>query len=287
MSSYDFVYLPIDFGNKCNVGYGFVNMTTPEAVWRLYKAFHNNHWKLFQSNKICEVTYARVQGLESLKEHFKHLKLPKVEMEYKPVIFSPARDGRLLTKPIAIVVDPGARPVEDSCPSRDETVTSCSQKLLLNMLDAHCNDCNEEIVSEGNQMPMSSYDFVYLPIDFGNKCNVGYGFVNMTTPEAVWRLYKAFHNNHWRLFQSNKICEVTYARVQGLESLKEHFKHLKLAKVEMEYKPVIFSPARDGRLLTEPIAIVVDPGTRPVEDSCPSRDETVTSCSSSIERSDG
>lgn len=43
----------------------------------------------------------------------------------------------------------------------------CSQKLLLNMLDAHCNDCNEEIVSEGNQMPMSSYDFVYLPIDFG------------------------------------------------------------------------------------------------------------------------
>lgn len=75
--------------------------------------------------------------------------------------------------------------------------------------------------------------------------------------------------------------------VKGLESLKEHFKHLKLPKVEMEYKPVIFSPARDGRLLTEPIAIVVDPGTRPVEDSCPSRDETVASCSSSIERSDG
>ena len=43
---------------------------------------------------------------------------------------------------------------------------------------------------------------------------MGYGFVNMTTPEAVWRLYKAFHNNHWRLFQSSKICEVTYARVQ-------------------------------------------------------------------------
>ncbi|RID55479.1 hypothetical protein BRARA_G02736 [Brassica rapa] len=162
-----------------------------------------------------------------------------------------------------------------------------TQKLLLDMLDAHCNDCNEEIVSEGNQTPMSSYDFVYLPIDFGNKCNMGYGFVNMTTPEAVWRLYKAFHNNHWRLFQSSKICEVTYARVQGLESLKEHFKHLKLPCVEMEYKPVIFSPARDGRLMTKPIAIVVDLGTRPVEDSCPSRAETVTSCSFSIERSDG
>ncbi|KAF8080352.1 hypothetical protein N665_0952s0010 [Sinapis alba] len=163
-----------------------------------------------------------------------------------------------------------------------------TQKLLLHMLDRHCNDCNEKIISEGNQTPMSSFDFVYLPIDFGNKCNVGYGFVNMTTPEAVWRLYKAFHNNHWRLFKSSKICEVTYARVQGLESLKEHFKHLKLPTVEMEYKPVFFSPPRDGRLLTEPISIVVDLGTKPVESSCHS--ETVTSCSSSdntIERSDG
>lgn len=66
---------------------------------------------------------------------------------------------------------------------------------------------------------------------------------------------------------------------KGLESLKEHFKHLKLPCVEMEYKPVIFSPARDGRLMTKPIAIVVDLGA--------SRAETVTSCSFSIERSDG
>ncbi|KAL0701122.1 hypothetical protein Bca4012_057244 [Brassica carinata] len=165
-----------------------------------------------------------------------------------------------------------------------------TQKLLLKMLDRHCYDCNEKIISEGNQTqtPMSSYDFVYLPIDFGNNCNVGYGFVNMTTPEAVWRLFKAFHHHQWRLFNSSKICEVTYARVQGLESLKEHFKHLRLPRVEMESKPVIFSPPRDGRLLTEPISIVVDLGTRPGEDSCHS--ETVTSCSSSdktTERSDG
>lgn len=43
----------------------------------------------------------------------------------------------------------------------------CSQKLLLSMLDRHCNDCNEKIISEGDQTPMSAYDFVYLPIDFG------------------------------------------------------------------------------------------------------------------------
>jgi len=43
------------------VGYGFVNMTSPEATLRLYKAFHLQHWEVFNSRKICEVTYARVQ----------------------------------------------------------------------------------------------------------------------------------------------------------------------------------------------------------------------------------
>lgn len=53
-----------------------------------------------------------------------------------------------------------------------------SQKLLLNMLDNHCIHCNEQIVANGGgddgdddeqqpqKQPFSSYDFVYLPIDF-------------------------------------------------------------------------------------------------------------------------
>ena len=49
----------------------------------------------------------------------------------------------------------------------------CSQKLLLNMLDNHCIHCNEQIANhddnedgEEKKHPFSSYDFVYLPIDF-------------------------------------------------------------------------------------------------------------------------
>ncbi|EPS66654.1 hypothetical protein M569_08122, partial [Genlisea aurea] len=88
-----------------------------------------------------------------------------------------------------------------------------SQKLLLNMLDNHCIHCNEQLAG-GDDQPLSSYDFVYLPIDFINKCNVGYGFVNMTSPQATLRLYKAFHHQNWEVFNSRKICEVTYARLQ-------------------------------------------------------------------------
>ncbi|CAI0425944.1 unnamed protein product [Linum tenue] len=137
-----------------------------------------------------------------------------------------------------------------------------NQKLLLNMLDNHCIHCNEQIAGdddgggeEHNQQPFSSYDFVYLPIDFNNKCNVGYGFVNMTSPQGAWRLYKAFHHQHWEVFNSKKICEVTYARVQGLEALKEHFKNSKFPSEVEHYLPVVFSPPRDGKQLTDPCPI--------------------------------
>lgn len=33
------------------------------------------------------------------------------------------------------------------------------------MLDNHCIHCNEQIAN-GEDQPLSSYDFVYLPIDF-------------------------------------------------------------------------------------------------------------------------
>ncbi|KAG9445526.1 hypothetical protein H6P81_011654 [Aristolochia fimbriata] len=130
-----------------------------------------------------------------------------------------------------------------------------SQKLFLNMLDNHCIHLNEQI-AEGDEEPLSAYDFVYLPIDFNNKCNVGYGFVNLTSPQAAWRLYKTFHNQPWEVFNSRKICEVTYARLQGLETLKEHFRNSKFACDTDEYLPVVFSPPRDGKQLTEPVAVV-------------------------------
>ncbi|XP_071695642.1 protein terminal ear1 [Rutidosis leptorrhynchoides] len=133
-----------------------------------------------------------------------------------------------------------------------------SQKLLLNMLDNHCIHCNEQITKDnsGSDQPLSAYDFVYLPIDFMNKCNVGYGFVNMTSPEATWRLYKAFHHQNWEVFNSKKICQVSYARLQGLEALKEHFKNSRFPSEAEEYMPVTFTPPRDGRRLSEPTPIV-------------------------------
>jgi len=67
-SQLDFIYLPIDFKNKCNVGYAFVNFRTAEACARFASEYHlhNSRDKLpgYNSKKVCEVSAARFQGCE-------------------------------------------------------------------------------------------------------------------------------------------------------------------------------------------------------------------------------
>ncbi|CAL0320388.1 unnamed protein product [Lupinus luteus] len=194
--------------------------------------------------------------------------------------------------------------VESGCRDTRTTVmiknipNKYSLKLLLNMLDNHCIQCNEQI-GDCNNQPLSSFDFLYLPIDFNNKCNVGYGFVNMTSPEATMRLYKAFHHKHWEVFNSRKICQVTYARVQGLEALKEHFKNSRFPCELDHHMPVLFSPPRDGmKELTEPFPIVANNNNKTIpipitigvtnssEDSSSIRSTSVEECDDNTHNSE-
>lgn len=84
---YDFFYLPIDFKNKCNLGYAFVNFKCAKQTAMFYKEFHNQRWEEFNSRKVCEVTYARVQGKEAMVEHFKNSRFPCENEEYLPLVF--------------------------------------------------------------------------------------------------------------------------------------------------------------------------------------------------------
>lgn len=43
--------------------------------------------------------------------------------------------------------------------------------------------------------------------------------------------------------------------MKGVEALKEHFKNSKFPYDIDEYMPVVFSPPRDGRQLTEPVSV--------------------------------
>lgn len=75
-----------------------------------------------------------------------------------------------------------------------------------------------------------AYDFFYLPIDFKNNCNVGYAFINFKDLKYIEPFYKRFNNKKWAIFNSEKICSIKYARIQGKEECERHFRDSSLMK---------------------------------------------------------
>jgi hypothetical protein len=68
-------------------------------------------------------------------------------------------------------------------------------------------------------------NFLYLPIDHYNSCNVGYAFVNFIHSKFIYDFYKEFNGRRWDRFNSEKICELAYARIQGTTNLMDHFQN--------------------------------------------------------------
>eukprot|EP00438_Fugacium_kawagutii_P021268 Skav220189 [mRNA] locus=scaffold1074:174858:184177:- [translate_table: standard] len=51
----------------------------------------------------------------------------------------------------------------------------------------------EMLIKQLSQEFSGEFDFMYLPIDFKNKCNVGYGFINFRTQDSCERFIGLFH----------------------------------------------------------------------------------------------
>jgi hypothetical protein len=85
-----------------------------------------------------------------------------------------------------------------------------------------------------------SYDFFYLPIDFKNRCNVGYAFINFVDPISIIQFCKELNGKKWEKFNSEKVCELTFARIQGKLNLIEHFQNSSLMGEETSCRPIIF-----------------------------------------------
>eukprot|EP00826_Nyctotherus_ovalis_P004206 TRINITY_DN1088_c0_g1_i7.p1 TRINITY_DN1088_c0_g1~~TRINITY_DN1088_c0_g1_i7.p1 ORF type:complete len:409 (-),score=110.09 TRINITY_DN1088_c0_g1_i7:292-1518(-) len=79
------------------------------------------------------------------------------------------------------------------------------------------------ILQKIDEKHIMEYDFFYLPIDPKNNCNVGYGFINFVSPLYIPGFYAEMNAARWEKFNSEKVCRLTYARIQGLRALLEHF----------------------------------------------------------------
>ena len=82
-----------------------------------------------------------------------------------------------------------------------------TQRMLLNTIDENFK---------------GTYDFFYLPIDFKNKCNVGYAFINMVQPGYIVPVVQKFDHKKWDKFNSEKVCQISYARIQVRETVGLH-----------------------------------------------------------------
>ncbi|KAJ7533593.1 hypothetical protein O6H91_13G056500 [Diphasiastrum complanatum] len=85
-----------------------------------------------------------------------------------------------------------------------------------------------------------TYDFIYLPIDFKNKCNVGYAFINMIDPSRIVPFYQVFNGKRWEKFNSEKVASLAYARIQGKAALIAHFENSSLMNEDKRCRPILF-----------------------------------------------
>lgn len=102
----------------------------------------------------------------------------------------------------------------------DSEAESFTTAMIRNLPNKYTRDM---LVERLNHAPglKGSFDFLYLPIDFKNACNVGYAFVNFRSKEHCASFVERFNGVDTQKclpgFNSRKVCAVTPARVQGLD----------------------------------------------------------------------
>ncbi|KAL3522628.1 hypothetical protein ACH5RR_015462 [Cinchona calisaya] len=122
----------------------------------------------------------------------------------------------------------------DKIKSGEDTRTTL---MIKNIPNKYTSKMLLAVIDENNR---GTYDFLYLPIDFKNKCNVGYAFINMLAPSHIIRFYEEFNGKKWEKFNSEKVASLAYARIQGKVALVAHFQNSSLMNEDKRCRPILF-----------------------------------------------
>ncbi len=99
---------------------------------------------------------------------------------------------------------------------------------------------SQTLLEELNMVCKNKYDFFYLPIDNDNDCNLGYAFINFINPLHIVHFYHIFKARKWKLYKSNKECDLTFAKFQGKSELTANLDK-NMNKIEDKKKlPMVF-----------------------------------------------
>eukprot|EP00930_Biecheleria_cincta_P088728 TRINITY_DN77987_c0_g1_i1.p1 TRINITY_DN77987_c0_g1~~TRINITY_DN77987_c0_g1_i1.p1 ORF type:complete len:303 (+),score=48.38 TRINITY_DN77987_c0_g1_i1:77-985(+) len=89
----------------------------------------------------------------------------------------------------------------------------------------------------------SQYDFIYLPMDFGRRANLGYAFVNLVSEDTAQKFWLVFSGFCRWAVPTAKVCEVTWGGPhQGRQAHIDRYKNSPVMHVSVpdEFKPMIF-----------------------------------------------
>ncbi|KDQ15279.1 hypothetical protein BOTBODRAFT_108855 [Botryobasidium botryosum FD-172 SS1] len=111
---------------------------------------------------------------------------------------------------------------------------------------------DKDLIAFINKVCPRRIDFLYLRIDFANRCNVGYAFVNFITVEDLLLFCNARLGRKWNMFQSEKVLGMSYANFQGKEALVEKFRNSSVMNEKLEWRPKIFYSDGPNYGLPEP-----------------------------------
>jgi hypothetical protein len=123
------------------------------------------------------------------------------------------------------------------------------------------NKYNQQmLLDEVNVQHEGTYDFFYLPIDFKNRCNVGYCFINFLEPRFIAPFVRSFNGQRWKSFNSEKVCAVSFARIQGKQAMIGRFQNSSLLEKDDEYRPLLFYSSGPDRGKPEPFPAASNSG---------------------------
>lgn len=90
-STFDLIYLPVDFASKAAFGYAFLNFTSSAHALRFQKHFGGfRQWDV-PSSKVCEVRWGSThQGLDANIDRYRNCPVmhPSVADNFRPAIYS-------------------------------------------------------------------------------------------------------------------------------------------------------------------------------------------------------
>jgi len=96
------------------------------------------------------------------------------------------------------------------------------------------------ILEEIEELFAGKFDIFYLPMDFKKKNNLGFAFINFSSSYHLIYFYKVFNKRLWNNFNSDKQCEIRYAKYQGKQELLDNIIIKKAS--DLKKTPLLFYP---------------------------------------------